>query len=145
MVAQLLLIAAVYTVAAGLVHWLHSRGQTRRTTSAGKWIHYILIVRNHESVVEGYLRAIALQAGLAGKLPRVTLWDDGSTDGTLHMVTRLVQSSCPLDLIPALYPSQVNKEGRLGGIVIDLRSAGQQPLLSFMKPAGSRGYGSKCE
>ena len=145
MVAQLLLIAVVYTVAAGMVHWKHGRGQARPTLPTVKWIHYCLIVRNHESVVEGYLRAIALQAGLAGKAPRVTLWDDGSTDRTLQMVTRLVQSSCSLDLVPALYPAQGHMEGRFEGVVIDLRSAGQQSPLSFMKPAGSRGYGSTDE
>jgi len=65
MVAQLIWIAAVYVSAAVIIHMLHNREQKRQSPRVVKWIHYILITRNHESVVEWYIRALTFHGECA--------------------------------------------------------------------------------
>ncbi|MFD1776709.1 hypothetical protein ACFSF2_22830, partial [Paenibacillus rhizophilus] len=86
MMAQLIWIGAVYASAVMCVHALKFREKMQAARETGKWLHYILIARNHESVVEGIIRAMTLQSFLTGKRLRVTFMDDGSSDGTLRIV-----------------------------------------------------------
>jgi hypothetical protein len=139
MVAQLIWIAAVYVSAAGMIHMLHNREQVRQKPQTGKWIHYIFITRNHESVVEWYIRALTFQALLTGMRLRVTFIDDGSSDGTLGIVSKLADSGCSIDLATSMYTLQVSEELQHQGIVVDLRLSGQSVLLPFTVMAGSRG------
>ncbi len=143
MVAQLIWIAAVYASAVAIIHMLHSREQTRQTPRARKWIHYILITRNHETVVEGYIRALNVCALLTGKRLRMTLMDDSSSDGTLEIVSRMARSGSPIDLVQTMPILQADEAMMQQGIVVDLRLSEQQIKLPFMRTTGSRGYGSK--
>ena len=144
MVAQLIWIAAVYVSAAVIIHMLHNRQKVQQTPQSVKWIHYILITRNHASVVEWYIRALTFQAFLTGKRFRVTFMDDGSSDGTLGIVSRLADSGCSIDLATSMYTFQVSEEElQRQGIVVDLRLSGQSVSLPFMGMAGSRGCESK--
>lgn len=143
MVAQLIWIAVVYVSAAVMIHMLHSRQKVRKTPQSGKWIHYIFITRNHESVVEWYIRALTFQALLTGKRLRVTFMDDGSSDGTLGIVSKMAASGCSIDLATSMYSLQMSEELQHEGIVVDLRLSGQSVSLPFMGMAGSRGCESK--
>ena len=144
MVAQLIWIAAVYVSAAVIIHILHNRQKVRQTPQSVKWIHYIFITRNHASVVEWYIRTLTFQAFLTGKRFRVTFMDDGSSDGTLGIVSRLADSGCSIDLATSMYTFQVSEEElQQQGIVVDLRLSGQSVSLPFMGMAGSRGCESK--
>lgn len=137
MVTQLIWIATIYVSAAIMIHMLHNRQQVRQTTRSRKWVHYIVITQNHESVVEGYIRALTFQALQTGKRLRVTFMDDGSSDGTLGIVSRLADSGCSIDLSTSNYTLQVSGDDLLHqGIVVDLRLSGQMSPLSFMRKVG---------
>lgn len=143
MVAQLIWIAAVYVSAAVIIHMLHNREQRRQSQRVVKWVHYILIARNQESVVEWYIRALTFHAFLTGKRLRVTFMDDDSGDRTLGIVSRMVRSGCSIDLTTSLYNFQAEEDLQNQGIVVDLRLSGQPIPLPFMAMPGSRGCESK--
>lgn len=143
--AQLLWIAAVYGSAVALVHILHHWKGIRQKTWTGKRLHYMLITRNHEAVVEWYIRGIGLHALLTGKLFRVTVMDDGSMDGTLAVAARLASSGGgTIDFAPVMQSHDLPAEnGSQHNIVVDLRLPDQSVPLSFLRMPGSGGYGSK--
>jgi hypothetical protein len=145
MVAQLLWIAAVYGSAVALVHILHHCKPIRQKTWTGKRLHYVLITRNHEAVVEWYIRVIGLHAFLTGKLFRVTVMDDGSMDGTLAVASRMARSSGgTIDFAPVMQGHDLQTEScPQPNIVVDLRLPDQSVPLTFMRMPGSGGYGSK--
>ncbi|MEK5450198.1 hypothetical protein [Paenibacillus sp. FSL R7-0331] len=125
MVAQLIWIAAVYASAAALVHILHRRELTRPAGRFSKRLHYILITRNHEAVIEGYVRMLAWQAFWAGRTYKVTLMDDESQDGTVAVAARLAQSGSVIEFMPLLqlYHFQDSPDPQQQ-TVIDLRIQG---------------------
>lgn len=148
MVAQLIWILVVYASAVVFVHLLHNQEETRQSARSGKWIHYILITRNHESVVEWYIRAFTLHSFLTGKRLRVTCMDDHSSDGTLLLVSKMKLSGSSLE-VEALEHSAVRSHERGYGnprveqeIVIDLRLFEGLFPLPFIQDLGSRGYRS---
>lgn len=144
MVAQLIWIAAVYGVAVILIHVLHNRKQTRQTSASGKRLHYILITRNHEAVVEWYIRIMGLHALWTGKPSLVTVMDDGSSDGTMAVASRLLLGGSPVDFAPAAHIHTLPDGGQSPkDLVIDLRLPGKAAPLPFMRLPGSGGYGSK--
>ncbi|UQZ33854.1 hypothetical protein C2I18_10145 [Paenibacillus sp. PK3_47] len=145
MVAQLLWIAAVYGSAVALVHILQHRKRTRHKNWSGKRIHYLLITRNHEAVVEWYIRGIGLHAFLTGQLFRVTVMDDGSMDGTLAVASRLaLNSGGNIEFAPVIQGHDVRTDsGSQHNVVVDLRLPDQLIPLSFLRMPGSGGYGSK--
>ena len=144
MIAQLIWIITIYASAAALVHILHHREKTRRSEWTGKRLQYILITRNHESVVEWYIRILAVHAFLIGRPLYVTVMDDGSEDGTMAVASRMASHGSPIELAPAmaLYGSQSQSEYRQG-IMVDLRMQEQPLPLRIMQLPGSRGYRSK--
>lgn len=124
MVAQLIWIAAVYASAVVLVHILHHREHTGRVIRSGKRLHYILITRNHETVIEGYIRMMDFRAFWTGRLYQVTLLDDGSKDGTLAIASRMAQNGSAIDFAPLMqFPLQGDNDLQRE-IVIDLRMPG---------------------
>ncbi|OMF92304.1 hypothetical protein [Paenibacillus sp. FSL R7-0273] len=125
MVAQLIWIAAVYGLAVALVHILQHREHTRHAGRFSKRLHYILITRNHEAVIEGYIRLLAWQAFRAGKAYQVTLMDDESRDGTVAVAARLARSGSMIEFVPLLqlYRFQDSPEPQQQ-TVIDLRKQG---------------------
>lgn len=169
MVAQLIWIAAVYASAVLVVHVLHFLEQARQAPRPEKWIHYVLITRNHESVIEWYIRALSLHAFLTGKRLRVTCMDDRSSDDTLRMVNTMKQGGCCLEVETDIGYDESRygishaqtacadhteatgsvMEQRHGSswmtqeIIIDLRLPEMLVPLSCMQDLGSRGYGSK--
>ncbi|WP_025695283.1 glycosyltransferase family protein [Paenibacillus durus] len=150
MIAQLIWIGAVYASAVVCVHALKSRGMRETARESGKWIHYILIARNHESVIEGVIRAMVLQSFLTGKRLRVTFMDDGSSDGTNWIVSGLRDGGCSLDLRMMEYKDSYSQEDRKAQsaeqdkeTVIDLRFPEQPIPLPFMRAVGSRGCQSR--
>ena len=143
MVAQLIWITAVYVSAAVIIHMLHNREQKRQSPRVVEWIHYILITRNHESVVEWYIRALTFHAFLSGKRLRVTFMDEDSRDGTRGIVSRMLHNGCSIDLINSAYSFQTHEDIQNQGIVVDLRLSGQPVPLPLMVMAGSRGCESK--
>ncbi|GGF87518.1 hypothetical protein GCM10010912_36010 [Paenibacillus albidus] len=142
MVAQLIWIAAVYASAVASIHFLHHREQTRKMF-AGKWLHYIFITRNHESVVEGYIRALAVHSFLTGRRLRVTFMDEGSDDATAGILSRLAHNGCSVELQACRLAVHTGEELKQQGYVVDLRMSGEYGQLPFLRTAGSRGYGSK--
>ncbi|QQZ62222.1 glycosyltransferase family 2 protein [Paenibacillus sonchi] len=140
MVAQLIWIAAIYAIAVLLVHILHKgeRGQS------GKRLHYILITRNHEYVVEWYIRALTFHALLSGKRLRVTLMDDGSSDATMDVALRLALGGSALEFAPAVPIGFLESDRKLQpGIIVDLREPGQAVPLPFLQKPWSKGCRSK--
>jgi len=149
MAAQLIWIIVVYASAVVLVHLFAHREKTRQSPRSGKWIHYILVTRNHESVIEWYARALTLHSFLTGKRLRVTCMDDASSDNTLLLVTKLKQSGSNLE-VKAYEPfverstDPLQSNYRVGQeIVIDLRLFEGRSHLPFIQDLGSRGYGSE--
>ncbi|WP_019915052.1 hypothetical protein [Paenibacillus sp. HW567] len=136
MVAQLIWIAVIYAFAVLLVHVLHNREQSPQHIRSGKRLHYILITRNHEYVVEWYIRALTFYALLKGKLLQVTLIDDDSSDGTLAVASRLARSGSGLEFAPAIRTLQAGSEPQMG-IVLDLREPGQPVPLPFLQMRGA--------
>ncbi|WP_310830521.1 hypothetical protein [Paenibacillus pedocola] len=125
MVAQLIWIVAVYASAVVLIHILHHREHTRRVMRSGKRIHYFLITRNHEAVIEGYIRMLAFHAFWTGILYQVTVLDDESKDGTLAVATKLAYSGSAIDIAPLMHFRSVAGEDEYQReIVIDLRMPG---------------------
>jgi len=169
MAAQLIWIAVVYALAVFAVHVLHIREKTRQSPQSGKWIRYVLITRNHESVIEWYIRALSLHAFLTGKNVLITCMDDSSSDATLLVVSKLKQGGSCLEVEQDIgyYESrygmpdgQTASEDNAAGtetvldqrygspwteqeIVVDLRLPGVLVPLPFMQDQESRGYGSK--
>lgn len=133
MIAQLIWIAAVYVSATVMIHTVHNREQVRQTPQSGKRIHYIFITRNHESVVEWYIRALTFQALLTGKRFQATFMDDGSSDGTLRIVSKMAASGCSIDLATSMYTLRTSEELQNEGIVVDLRLSSQKDdnVVSF--------------
>ncbi|WP_340026154.1 glycosyltransferase family A protein [Paenibacillus sp. FSL K6-1096] len=139
MIAQLIWIMCIYASAAALVHLLHHQGKTRAAARTGKRLHYILITRNHEAVVEWYLRVLAIYAFCTGRPLQVTVVDDGSEDGTLAVASRMAYHSSSIECAPAMpLPTLLG-----GSQLVDLRA--QEPLLPLriMQLPGSRGERSK--
>ncbi|WP_379129866.1 hypothetical protein [Paenibacillus sp. sgz500958] len=99
MVAQLIWIAAVYASAVILVQIFRIREESKQSPRTGKWMHYVLITRNHESVVEWYIRALGFHSFITGKQLRLTLVDDGSSDDTMMLVSIMKRSGYPVDLL----------------------------------------------
>lgn len=144
MVAQLIWIAAVYGSSVILIHILHNRKKTRQTAASGKRLHYILITRNHEAVVEWYIRVMGFHALLTGKSSFVTVMDDESSDGTMAVADRLFRGGSPVDFAPAAHIHTLLGNGQFQqDLVIDLRLPGTAAPLPFMRLPGSGGYGSK--
>ncbi|RQW10378.1 glycosyltransferase family A protein [Paenibacillus rhizophilus] len=150
MMAQLIWIGAVYASAVMCVHALKFREKMQAARETGKWLHYILIARNHESVVEGIIRAMTLQSFLTGKRLRVTFMDDGSSDGTLRIVSGLRDGGCSLDVRMSRDEDGPLQEERKAqppwgdkDTVIDLRLPEHPIPLPFMQAVGSRGFQSK--
>lgn len=133
MIAQLIWIAVAYASAAVMIHMVHNRQQVRRTPQIGKRIHYIFITRNDESVVEGYIRALAFQALLTGKRLQATFMDDSSNDGTLRIVSTMAASGCSIDLATSMYSLRTSDELQNEGIVVDLRLSSKKDdsVVSF--------------
>lgn len=120
MVAQLIWIAAVYGLAVALVHILKHRERTRHAGRFSKRLHYILITRNHEAVIEGYIRMLAWQAFRAGKAYQVTLMDDESRDSTVAVAVRLARSGSAIEFVPLMQLQGMQERQT----VIDLRMPG---------------------
>ncbi|NOU79258.1 hypothetical protein GC101_10235 [Paenibacillus sp. LMG 31459] len=144
MIAQLIWIVSIYASAAALVHILHRREESREARRPGKRLHYILITRNHEAVVEWYIRMLAVYAFWMGRPLYVTLMDDGSLDGTLAVASRLDCSGSSIRFAPVMphYNTLGEAEHRKEN-VLDLRTQEQPFPLKMMRLPGSRGYGSK--
>ncbi|MNB77472.1 hypothetical protein D3C81_181460 [compost metagenome] len=142
MITQLIWIGAVYASAVVMVHSLKLLKERGTPEKAGKWMHYILIARNHESVIEGVIRAMTLQSFLTGKRLRVTfLLDEGSSDGTLRIVSGLQSSGCSLDLQmrkEAENPLEPASAGEAAArTVIDLRHEDPVHPFSYSRRPGS--------
>jgi hypothetical protein len=131
MVAQLIWIAAVYASAVVLVHILHHRKHAREVMRTGKRLHYILITRNHEAVIEGYIRMLAFHAFWTGILYQVTLLDDGSEDETLAIASKLACGGSAINFAPLMHwYSRQAEDVSQREIVIDLRKPGSGGLQS---------------
>jgi hypothetical protein len=144
MIVQLIWIVSIYASAAALVHILHYREQIREAAQPGKRIHYTLITRNHESVVEWYIRVLAVYAFFSRRPFYVILMDDGSEDGTMAVASRLACYSSSIEFQPVMPLNRSRDEAELRqGIVVDLRRQEQPLPLRIMQLPGSRGYGSK--
>ncbi|WP_405104803.1 hypothetical protein MHH28_19835 [Paenibacillus sp. FSL K6-1217] len=144
MIAQLIWIITIYASAAALVQLLHYREVTRAAARTGKRLHYILITRNHEAVVEWYLRVFAVHACWIGRPLHITLVDDGSEDGTMAVASRMAYYNSSIEFAPAVSSYVLADRDELRqGVTVDLRV--QEPLLPLriMQLPGSRGCPSK--
>ncbi|WP_150270530.1 glycosyltransferase family A protein [Paenibacillus tepidiphilus] len=146
MVIQLIWIAVVYAFAAMLVHILHNRERTRQKLRIGKVLHYIMITRNHEAVVEWYIRMLPVQAFLTGKPLYVTLIDDGSDDRTVTVAARLALDGASVDIAPLALMQDIGEQRAVWGEhVLDLRTAGGPAVMPLMRMPESGRFGSKRE
>ncbi|WP_151733751.1 hypothetical protein [Paenibacillus tengchongensis] len=144
MVLQLIWIAVIYASAAMLVHILHNRERTRQKLRIGKVLHYILITRNHEAVVEWYIRMLPVQALLTGKPLQVTLMDEGSEDRTVAVAARLALDGATVDIAPlTLMQDLEDKSTVRQETVLDLRTAGRLAVMPFLRMPESGRFGSK--
>ncbi|SEU14062.1 glycosyltransferase family A protein [Paenibacillus sp. NFR01] len=143
MAAQLIWIAAVYAAAVVLVHLLHRRSKSPLKGRFGKRIHYIVVTRNHEAVLEWYTRVLGIEAFVTGKNIRITVLDDGSTDGTLRIAAKLALISPNIELggtTRSLEEHSANHEDQR--MTLDLRSIRKGDLPPFMRIPEGRGYES---
>ncbi|WP_342547759.1 hypothetical protein NST69_28665 [Paenibacillus sp. FSL P2-0089] len=144
MIAQLIWIISIYASAAALVQLLHHREETRAAARTGKRLHYILITRNHEAVVEWYLRVFAVYACWIGRPLQITLVDDGSEDRTMAVASRMAYHNSSIEFAPAVpFFGLADRAELRQGVTVDLR--GQEPLLPLrmMRLPGSGKFPSK--
>lgn len=74
-------IIGIYGIGALMVHVVH-RYQYK------KLIHVALVTMNNETQIEGYLRTFLWISAIRGRSIYVTVFDSGSTDETLTIVTK---------------------------------------------------------
>lgn len=60
----------------------------------GKMMHYVLITRNNQLQIEWYVRSLQFIAWLKGRNMALWIYDEGSTDDTLNIVSR-IGKGCP--------------------------------------------------
>lgn len=140
MIVQFIWIMSIYASAAALVQLLHHREVARKAARTGKRLHYILITRNHEAVVEWYIRMLAVYAFWMGRPLYVTVMDDGSVDGTLEVASRLAIGGSSIGFAPV---TRVGEAGLRKETVLDLRMREQPLPMRMMRLPESRRYRSK--
>lgn len=77
-------VIACYGAAVATVH-LFWRRASRRPQSES---HFILLTRDDETVIEHCLRSLQSHARKSGIPVKITVWDQGSQDGTAEIVRR---------------------------------------------------------
>ncbi|WP_127581199.1 hypothetical protein [Paenibacillus koleovorans] len=85
MLVGLLLILGSYGSAIALVHFCHSVFRWNRK----KPLTYLLITKNNGLHMEWYLRSLLLFSWFKGRKVNVLLLDEGSTDDTVAIASRL--------------------------------------------------------
>lgn len=97
MVNGLLWIIGVYGFCIVLVHgmhWLQSKliAKKQATKVNKRTIHAVLVTLNNQLQIEWYLRSFLWISVLRGRSIYVTVFDAGSTDETLAIVTKLAST-----------------------------------------------------
>ncbi|WP_409343768.1 hypothetical protein [Paenibacillus sp. MBLB4367] len=82
MIVGLLLIFGLYGLGAALVHVCYALEQNKKRK---RTIRFILVTRNNEQHVEWYLRSLRFFSRWRGCHVAIAVFDDGSTDDTLHI------------------------------------------------------------
>lgn len=86
MMIGLVWIIGSYAAGVAFIHWLYrrwKRGEPKRT------VHYILRTYNNQLQIEWFIRTLYFFSRVKGRTITVTLVDEGSTDDTLMIVSRL--------------------------------------------------------
>lgn len=138
MAAQLIWIVLIYASAAFGVHALHAWARRKPSSERGGWTHIVVITRNHESVVEGVVRSLALHACLTGKAIRVTLMDDGSTDQTQCIAALTGRNACGLDFRFGTHAGAEPSGAPGNGYIMDLRQYGTDAPQHCMRFPGQK-------
>ncbi|RAV17390.1 hypothetical protein [Paenibacillus contaminans] len=82
MIVGLLLFFGLYGLSAVLVHVWYALDQNKKRR---RTIRFILITRNNEQHMEWYLRSLRFFSRWRGCHVAIAVFDDGSTDDTLHI------------------------------------------------------------
>ncbi|MFD0673644.1 glycosyltransferase family A protein [Cohnella sp. GCM10027633] len=86
MIPELLWIIGCYAAAALVAHWVY-----KRSVAGGIRRHYVLVAGNHESEIEGCVRALQRYSRRTGTDVGITVVLDGSSDETGAIVERFTR------------------------------------------------------
>jgi hypothetical protein len=105
MIVGLCWIIGCYAACIMMVHLMRSTPilQLRGKTP----VHYLLLTKNNQTQIEWYLRYLVFIAWWEGRPLKVTLADDGSTDDTLAIASRLQGSLSITVLDDAASPDEL--------------------------------------
>ncbi|WP_310550763.1 hypothetical protein [Paenibacillus glufosinatiresistens] len=138
MIAHLCWIGAVYALAALAVHALHAR-KSRPRVCVGREGCCILITRNHQDVVEWYIRTLGLLSLLGGVRMRMAVEDCGSMDQTMEIVRRL-EGKCAMEVEIRPYRGDESRKAPTEA-VLDLRFRSGPLGLSALRRVWTTGVG----
>jgi len=87
-------IVIFYAAAAGFARWLVRRNGSRRESR-----HYVLVAGNHQSEIEGHIRALRQYSRRTGTDIGITVVLDRSTDDTAPIVERMARGRERIDWV----------------------------------------------
>lgn len=90
MIAMLLWIVGCYGLAVAVVHLVFRFQIKLRGEKPAAWIHVVIVSHNDERHMEWIIRAYYWFAWLKGRRLKFTVIDQGSTDDTTEIVSRLI-------------------------------------------------------
>ncbi|ANS76104.1 hypothetical protein AWM70_17205 [Paenibacillus yonginensis] len=140
MITLALWIVAGYALAALAVHGLYRRSLNREAAGERRFVHYVLVTRNHGRQLEWYLRAISWYAKLSSKPHLVTLVDEHSEDDTLAIAERMSRSE-GMELQVIRFSGELSREDLAqhspeleqdGFLFVDLRKPGEAAKIPYV-------------
>lgn len=93
MIAMLLWIVGCYGLAVAVVHLVYRFQNKLRGEKPAPWIHVVIVSHNDERHMEWIIRAYCWFAWLKGRRLKFTVVDQGSTDDTMTIISKLVHRS----------------------------------------------------
>ena len=100
MVAGLLLIVGVYGLCAALIHAFYAYSGKARARNVPIF-HLVVVTRDSQTRIEWYLYAYLFVSWLRGRQTVITVFDEGSTDDTCMIVSRVAREWPNVQLYPS--------------------------------------------
>ncbi|WP_138495827.1 hypothetical protein [Paenibacillus pinistramenti] len=133
-------IVAGYALAAVAVHLLYKRSAGGYSGGKRRFVHYVLVTRNHGRQLEWYLRAISWYAKLSSIPHLVTLVDEHSEDDTLAIAERMERAE-GMELQVIRFSGELSQDDLAGHspqledegfLFIDLRKPGEASKIPYV-------------
>jgi len=142
MITMLLWIVGCYGLAVAVVHLVHRLQNKLRGDKQAPWMHVVIVSRNDERHMEWIIRAYCWFAWLKGKRLQFTVVDNGSTDDTSAIISRLIhhnEISCDIVNVhsykeqeEAVYRLEMLKQPTETQIVLTLSKKADWRRVPFM-------------